>query len=183
MSVTTLSADPSDLTIPAGRAYPPLPELSRPTPAGLTRIIRVLALRSDLWRPLMQSDTERRGYVRLAGGDGWEAWLLTWMPGQSTGLHDHGPSAGAFTVLTGAVEELTPVPGPDGRIRLARRPLATGELRAFGPDHVHDVAGAGSGPAATLHAYGPALSEMNRFELDDDGRLRLLRTDRAGEDW
>jgi predicted metal-dependent enzyme (double-stranded beta helix superfamily) len=172
----------SVLTDAAPRSYRPLPALSRPTPAGLAEIIRVLATRADFWRPLLHHDTERRGYVRLAGGEGWEAWLLTWLPGQTTGLHDHGPSAGAFTVLLGEVTELTPAAGPDGRVTLHRRPLAAGELRSFGPNYVHDVAGAGAVPAATLHAYGPALSEMNRFALTD-GRLELLRTDHAGEDW
>jgi predicted metal-dependent enzyme (double-stranded beta helix superfamily) len=166
----------------APRTYRPLPELTRPSPSGLAEIVRVLALRADLWRSLLHHDTERRGYVRLAGGEGWEAWLLTWLPGQTTGLHDHGPSAGAFTVLFGEVAELTPTTGRDGRVTLHRRPLGVDALRSFGPNYVHDVAGAGDGPAATLHAYGPALREMNRFELDAD-RLRLVRTDRAGEDW
>lgn len=162
----------------APRTRQPLPELTRPTPAGLARIVQVLAQRATLWRSLLHHDTEQRGYVRIAGGDGWEAWLLTWLPG----LHDHGPSAGAFTVLMGEVAELTPVTGPDGLVRLHRRPLAVDGVRSFGPNYVHDVAGAGDGPAATLHAYGPALSEMNRFALTD-GRLDLVRTDRAGEDW
>jgi predicted metal-dependent enzyme (double-stranded beta helix superfamily) len=174
MSVSLVEAAP--------RTYQPLPELSRPTPAGLSKIVQVLAQRADLWRSLLHHDPEQRGYARLAGGDGWEAWLLTWLPGQLTGLHDHGPSAGAFTVLFGQVTEFTPVTGPDGRVGLHRRPLAVGDLRSFGPNYVHDVAGAGDGPAATVHAYGPALSEMNRFALTG-GRLDLVRTDRAGEDW
>ena len=32
-------------------------------------------------------------------------WLLSWLPGQGTGLHDHGGSAGAFAVVRGTLHE------------------------------------------------------------------------------
>ena len=55
--------------------------------------------------------------------DDYEAWLLTWLPGQSTGLHDHGGSAGAFTVLSGVVEESTlPPAAPAARPRWCTAP-------------------------------------------------------------
>jgi hypothetical protein len=68
----------------ATSSYPVLPKLSSPTPAGLARLATVLATRADLWRPLIQVDQENRWFTRIAGGDGWEAWLLTWLPGQRT---------------------------------------------------------------------------------------------------
>ncbi len=159
-----------------------LPALTTPAPtaAGLGRLARALAADPDLWRPLLHVDPVHRWYTRLARTDDWEAWLLTWVPGQRTGIHDHGASAGAFTVLDGRVDELTPRPGARG---LARRTFAAGEVRAFGPDYVHEVAGTGDRPAATLHVYGPHLARMNRYELAPDGGLRLVRSDRAGQDW
>jgi hypothetical protein len=92
-------------------------------------------------------------------------------------VHDHGGSGGAFTVLDGAVEELTPRTGS-----LAARTYTAGDVRAFGPDHVHEVVGAGDRPAATLHVYSPRLSLMNRYELAG-GALHLVRTETAGRDW
>src|SRR3954471_14017962 len=88
------------VTAPAPRQAPADPHL----PLTPRERARSLARRPDLWRPLVQF-TEPRFHARLASGPDWEAWLLTWLPGQSTGLHDHGGSAGAFTVLAGSVDE------------------------------------------------------------------------------
>jgi Cysteine dioxygenase type I len=84
----------------------------RPGPAlPLTprEIARSLVERQDLWRPLVRF-TEPRFHTRIATAPGWEVWLLTWLPGQSTAQHDHGGSAGAFAVLAGTVDEDVPVP-------------------------------------------------------------------------
>ena len=50
-------------------------------------------------------DPVDRYYVRLARQREFEAWLLTWLPGQGTDWHDHGGSAGAFMTLRGVLTE------------------------------------------------------------------------------
>ena len=35
----------------------------------------------------------------------YEVWLLGWTPGQSVGLHDHGPANGAFIIVDGTLTE------------------------------------------------------------------------------
>ena len=161
-------------------ALPTSTGLTTPTgPAGLGRLAQALAADADLWRPLLHVDPVHRWYTRLARTDGWEAWLLTWAPGQRTGLHDHGASAGAFTVLEGGVTELTPRRGGG----LATRTFGAGQVRSFGADYVHEVVGAGDRPAASLHVYGPHLARMNRYELDAAGALRHVRSELAGQDW
>jgi hypothetical protein len=151
--------------------------------AALGRLSRELAADGGLWRPLLHVDPVDRWYTRLARTDAWEAWLLTWAPGQRTGLHDHGPSAGAFTVLEGRVEELTPRTRGNGSADgLTSRTFGEGELRPFGANYVHEVAGTGDRPAATLHVYGPHLHRMNRYALVG-GRLVRTRTEKAGRDW
>jgi hypothetical protein len=52
-----------------------------------------------------------RWYHRLAVADDHEVWLLTWLPGQGTDLHDHGGSAGAFLVSGGTLTEETVTTG------------------------------------------------------------------------
>jgi hypothetical protein len=154
--------------------YPALPDLSEPTPAKLGAMASALATRTDLWRPLLHVDPDHRWYTRIAGGESWEAWLLTWLPGQRTGLHDHGGAAGAFTVLTGIVREET------DRDELGTR-YGAPDVRAFGGHHVHDVIGDGDGPAATLHVYAPRLSIMRHFERTATGaRLSWVE---AEPDW
>src|SRR4051795_13346211 len=77
-----------------------------------------------------------RWYHRIAIADDHEVWLLTWLPGQSTDLHDHGGSSGAFTVLTGTLTEDTASGTP---ARITSRDLGEGAGRRFGPRHVHRI--------------------------------------------
>lgn len=160
---------------------PPLPTLISHAPWGVARLAQSLAVRAELWRPLLHVDPDRRWYTRLAETEEWEAWLLTWAPGQRTGLHDHGESAGAFVVLSGELVERVPATGRRGG--LAGHTLETHDVRAFASGYVHDLAGAGDGPAASLHVYAPKLLRMNRYELDTRVRLKIVATERAGESW
>jgi Cysteine dioxygenase type I len=123
-------------------------------------------------------DPVQRWYARLAVTADHEVWLLTWLPGQGTDLHDHGGSAGAFTVVTGKIEEDTV--GVDGS--LTRAGYAAHEGHAFGPHHVHRIVNTSGRPAVTVHAYGPALRTMTRYRLAD-GELVAEEVSEAGADW
>jgi len=172
------------VTLPAQLAQNtrPVPGTDPLSPKALAAIARRLAGQADLWRPLLHVDPDRRWYTRLTTGPGWEAWLLTWLPGQGTDLHDHGGSSGAFTILDGELQELTPA-GAATPGRLTSRVLTAGEVRAFGSRHIHQVIGVGGTAAASLHVYGPALTVMNRYHLDPERGPVLAETDRAGQDW
>ncbi|SCL28666.1 cysteine dioxygenase [Micromonospora inyonensis] len=122
-------------------------------------------------------DPERRWYTRLASGPDHEVWLLTWLPGQGTDLHDHGGSAGAFLVVSGALTEEVVAGG-----RLRPHLLAAGAGRRFGPRHVHRVTNRDDRPAVSLHVYRPALHRMTRYHLTD-GRLRVAEVALAGVAW
>lgn len=124
-----------------------------------------------------QFDPESRWYQRLHADEEHEAWLLTWLPGQSTDLHDHGGASGAFTVLRGTVAE--DVVAPAGLTTLSWQ---TGAVRPFGPHHIHRVHNASDEPVVTLHVYAPGLTAMSQYSYVD-GELTLVRTDRAGVDW
>lgn len=124
------------------------------------------------WVERVRLRSDRRWYERLHLGPDYDVWVISWMPGQSTGFHDHGDSAGAFVVTTGSLEEHR----PGERVKT----LQAGERRAFGPDYAHDVRNVSSAPAISIHAYSPPLTEMNEYELDDD---RLVpRAGAAGEE-
>ncbi|WP_432157734.1 cysteine dioxygenase [Streptomyces sp. bgisy153] len=116
--------------------------------AGLAR--RVAADRAQ-WEPLVRYDATTRWYHRLRTGPGYEVWLLSWLPGQDSGTHDHGPSSGVLTVLDGTLTERT------GR---ATRALAAGAQRVFAPGCVHEVVNDTLEPAVSLHVYFPGLTEM-----------------------
>ncbi|MDR7252365.1 putative metal-dependent enzyme (double-stranded beta helix superfamily) [Nocardioides sp. BE266] len=119
-----------------------------------------------------------RTWVRLDARteSGAELWLITWPVGSSTGWHDHGSASGAFTVLRGTLTEYT-----FAGVATART-LATGQLRQFDGNHIHDVVNHGSGTAVSLHAYAPSLAAMTRYELVR-GRLQVTGVENRGELW
>ncbi|MFD5737668.1 cysteine dioxygenase [Streptomyces sioyaensis] len=141
-----IAGDP--LAIP--HLLPPVPAHPA-TVAGFVGLARSIAADRDAWAPLVRYDTTSRWYHRLHTGPGYEVWLLSWVPGQGSGRHDHGPSSGVLTVLEG---ELTEHAGT------GRRTLTAGAQRVFAPGYVHEVVNDALTPAVSLHIYFPGLTEM-----------------------
>ena len=156
----------------AGRRSRPARETR---PADLVR----LAAAAGEWADLVRYSEGERWYQRLERGENHEVWLLSWLPGQRTGFHDHCGSSGAFTVVQGELRERTPAAG---RAALATGAFAAGRIRSFGPRHVHEVANESAAPAVSIHAYSPPLSGMRRYELTRSG-LVLAAVETAGERW
>jgi len=139
------------------------------SPEELANIVSLFAS-SDGWMDRVRLRTEHRWYERLYHGQDYDIWAISWLPGQSTGFHDHGESSGAFVLATGILEEHRP-----GEQPLVIHP---GKPRAFGPDYAHDVRNASPAPAVSIHAYSPPLTDMKEYELDGD---RLVPLERASE--
>lgn len=134
------------------------------TIAEFVGLARSIAADRSEWEHLVQYDTTTRWYHRLrtvpqalgsarAGETpfGYEVWLLSWVPGQGSGLHDHGASSGVLTVLDGELTEHT-----------ARGPLAlgAGSQRVFAPGYAHEVQNDSLDGAVSLHVYFPGLTQM-----------------------
>jgi hypothetical protein len=139
--------------------------------------------------------TDDRWFARLHGDDEVDIWLISWVPGHRTELHDHGGSLGALTLLSGSLDEFR----WDGE-RLRCRRLEAGDQAGFPLGWVHDVVWAptGPGPSVTspavtslaetlgpetqapslsVHAYSPPLTVMSYYEVADQHRLRRKRTE------
>ncbi|MER0446125.1 cysteine dioxygenase family protein [Streptomyces sp. Edi4] len=121
------------------------------TVAEFAGLARSLAADPSQWAPLVQYDAASRWYHRLRTGPGYEVWLLSWVPGQRSGVHDHGASSGVLTVLDGTLTEHT---------ERGARPLAAGSQRVFAPGYVHEVVNDSLEPAVSLHVYYPGLTDM-----------------------
>ncbi|TLQ45556.1 cysteine dioxygenase [Streptomyces marianii] len=121
------------------------------TVAEFAGLARSIAEDRTRWAPLVRYDATTRWYHRLRTGPGYEVWLLSWVPGQGSGLHDHGPSSGVLTVLEGELTE---------RTARADRALTAGAQRVFAPGYVHEVVNDSLEPAVSLHVYFPGLTEM-----------------------
>ncbi|MFE9374578.1 cysteine dioxygenase [Streptomyces sp. NPDC006711] len=121
------------------------------TVAEFAGLARSLAADPSQWAHLVQYDAASRWYHRLRTGPGYEIWLLSWVPGQRSGAHDHGASSGVLTVLDGTLTEHT---------ERGARSLAAGSQRVFAPGYVHEVVNDSLEPAVSLHVYYPGLTDM-----------------------
>lgn len=139
----------------------------------LAETARAIAAAPEQWIHRVRLSTGERWYERLHHDEDHEIWLLSWMPGQSTGFHDHGPSRGAFAVAFGTLREDD---------LLTERDLAPGDTRAFGVEYVHDVRNVSNAPAVSVHVYSPPLSLMNRYHRTESGALIKVAEERA-EQW
>jgi predicted metal-dependent enzyme (double-stranded beta helix superfamily) len=149
------------------------------TPAELAAEVRRLTARPAEWVARVRLDPEGRWYERIHTAEGLEVWLISWLPGHSTGFHDHGGSAGAFGVVWGALDEYAP---PRRGSAPRSTPVTAGSVHAFGPRYVHDVRNNSEGSVAvSVHAYSPPLSTMTRYNLLAGG-LAVAGTEGAG-DW
>jgi hypothetical protein len=140
----------------------------------------VLSGRFDHVVPPAGVPTEDRWFVRLHGDDEVDIWLISWVPGHRTKLHDHGGSLGALTLLSGSLDEFR----WDGE-RLRRRRLQAGDQAAFPLGWVHDVVWAPTLPALpppvsptlSVHAYSPPLTVMSYYEVTGQQTLRRKSTE------
>ncbi|MFJ8753645.1 cysteine dioxygenase [Streptomyces sp. NPDC102441] len=134
------------------------------TVAGFAGLARSIAADRARWAPLVRYDTTTRWYHRLQevpralgsarAGEapmGYEVWLLSWVPGQGSGRHDHGLSSGVLTVLEGELTEHT---------ARGAQALKAGAQRVFAPGYVHEVVNDSLEPSVSLHIYFPGLTDM-----------------------
>jgi hypothetical protein len=140
-------------------------------PAALRGITRDYAARPDLWTPLLRYGAEHHWSMRVHSDDDVDIWLITWLQQQSTTLHDHGGSSGAFTAVSGRIREYL----ASGR----EYDVAAGATRSFGARHVHDVYNPYSEPAVSVHAYSPPLREMSYYALAAGGGIERVYTEQT----
>src|SRR5205823_10722395 len=115
------------------------------------------------WSHLLRYDPEERFSALVESTADVEVWLLSWLPGQHTDLHDHGGSAGAYTVVNGVLtERVVKNPGP---VEFSHA-VTVGQTRVFGPNYVHQVRNLGTDPAVSIHVYRPHRAPMTPYRVD-----------------
>lgn len=183
MSVSTPAVSVPAVSVPAVS----VPAVSAPTRLRLPDLLHatdrvaddVLSGRFGHVLPAEGLPTDERWYARVHGDDELDIWLISWVPGRATELHDHGGSLGALTVVSGALAETR----WDGE-KLRQRRLVAGDQTAFPLGWVHDVVWAPSDalqtpqePTLSVHAYSPPLTAMSYYEVTAQNTLRRTRTE------
>jgi hypothetical protein len=188
MTRTSLAPTPVDAAAPA--------DAPARRPSGAAALAVALTVHTELWAPLVEYRETSRWtslidpaaaadvldpslHAELAGA---QIWLLSWLPGQGTDLHDHGSSAGAFAVARGALTERVVAARSREAVHQSTTDLSAGRVRYFGPHYVHQVVNSLAEPAVSLHVYAPSLRWMNTYRVER-GALVRTGTERAGVDW
>jgi predicted metal-dependent enzyme (double-stranded beta helix superfamily) len=141
-------------------------------PRQLADVVQGLAACPADWIARVRLNPAGRWYERIHLDDSHEVWVISWLPGQATGFHDHGGSAGAFAVVWGTLMEHRLAAVTTGQV--VAKPVRAGGSRAFGPRYIHDVRNAAaSAVAVSVHAYSPPLPEMTRYDLTPGGLVGL----------
>jgi hypothetical protein len=138
------------------------------TPGELEQVASAIGTHPEIWEPLVRVDGERRRFELVYEDERMDAWVLSWMPGQGTGFHDHYVSSvGLACVLGGVKEDWLRLGRPELEFQL--RP---GDTRCGGPGYIHRVGHATGEPAVTVHVYSPRLDEVGQYRVDESGVMR-----------
>ena len=148
-------------------------------PRQLAEQVRLVAATPRDWMSRVRLSPDERWYERVHADEQYEVWLISWLPGQGTGFHDHGGSAGAFGVVWGALEEHQ-AGTPTHRHAVRATQVSAGRVRSFGPEHIHDMRNMSEAVAVSVHAYSLPLNEMTRYDLTETG-LVVLDTESAAQ--
>lgn len=137
-------------------------------PDELEAVARRIAGTPEIWQPLVREDREQRRYELVYEDARMDAWVLSWMPGQGTGFHDHYISSVGLCVAQGRVREDQMRYG----MPAVERELGAGDSRRGNPSYVHRVQHREGEPAVTIHVYSPRLDWVGQYRIDEDGVVR-----------
>ncbi len=126
------------------------------SPAELEGVAREIAGGRSMWEPLVHSDPEHRRYELVYEDDRMDAWILSWMPGQGTGFHDHYISGVGLCVASGCVRE---------------------DLMVYGGEHQSRQPAGGRHPPGRPRLHPPRQPRRRRAGRDG---ARLLAATRLG---
>src|ERR1700744_3070585 len=118
--MSTMIRQASAVTVPSGRLL---------AARQLADVVRRQAASPAEWMTRVRLNPAGRWYERIHLDDSHEVWVISWLPGQSTGFHDHGGWAGAVAVGWGTLLERR---GTGGTLtgQVVAKPVGAGGSRA-----------------------------------------------------
>lgn len=97
-----------------------------------------------------------------------QAWVMCWMPGQRSPIHDHKGSACAMMVIKGVATEIKFERTTGQLTRVAgHRQILQGQVCATFDEDIHQIANLDENDLITLHVYVPPLLQMNEYACLD----------------
>ena len=139
------------------------------SPEELEQVAVEIVDRPDLWEPLVRTDPEHRRYELIYEDERMDAWVLSWMPGQGTGFHDH------YISRCRALLRRRRRPGGPPRVRRQRHASSTCAPATRAPAAQGTSTGCATtlgAPAVTIHVYSPRLDWVGQYRLAENGIVR-----------
>lgn len=181
--VTTVARTRPAWPIPEPRVpFPDLPpgaaflagidhQLHAPELAAVSRRI----VESGVWRDYVTVCEEYRDYRLVYENDYVDIWVLSWMPGQETGFHDHDISEVGICTADGVIREhhlhLTH-PATDHL-------MEPGDTQEGPFGYIHRVQHESGEPAVSVHSYSPPLAWVGQYREEGDQLRRLRQSGRT----
>jgi len=116
--------------------------------------------------------TKLEGYSRrrVARTEAFELLVMTWLPGQGSGAHDHAGSVSAFKIVRGTADETRYAQAADSLVDpVGSHELHAGEVGIDPGDVIHAVRNGHAELLVSVHVYAPPIRELRRFTPRPEG--------------
>lgn len=152
-----------------------LAEIDRQLHAPALADISSRIVESGLWRHYVAVCEEYRDYRLVFENDYVDIWVLSWLPGQETGFHDHDISEVGICVAEGAIREHhMHVYQPD-----TSHVIRPGETQEGPFGYIHRVEHFEGEPAISVHSYSPPLAWVGQYRENGGQMVRLRQPGRT----
>lgn len=130
---------------------------------------------SGAWRDYVAVCEDYRDYRLVFENDYVDIWVLSWLPGQETGFHDHDISEVGICVAEGAIREHhMHVYQPD-----TNHVIRPGETQEGPFGYIHRVEHCEGEPAISVHSYSPPLAWVGQYRENGGHMVRLRQPGRT----
>lgn len=131
-------------------------------PATLRQIILEAKVESkDLlpWADFDHPVEDSYGRKMIYKAGNYEIMTMSWLPGDFSGIHDHGHTQWGAVQVFGPAEHATFRLGEEGITTLARWQMKTGEVVGVSHSLIHQMGNPTDEPFLSLHVYGTIENE------------------------
>lgn len=137
--------------------------------AEVERLLTTVELTDKDLAPYLVWDEQRYSRNLVVQTDNSALYVMTWLPGQFTAIHDHRGSTCGVRVLSGTMTEIRYLMAPSGCLYPAgTSALHSGELSVSIDEDVHQVGNIEKDEGlVTLHLYTPPMKGMKFYDTRD----------------
>ncbi len=146
-------------------------QLHAPALADISRTI----VESGRWRDYVAVCEDYRDYRLVFENDYVDIWVLSWLPGQETGFHDHEISEVGICVAEGAIREHHMHVHADDTSHV----IVPGQTQEGPFGYIHRVEHWDGDPAVSVHSYSPPLAWVGQYRESGGQMLRLRQPGRT----